>query len=134
MDIAKAQIKDSFDAGIKAGLGEARLNADQQAILDDYKGKIVALLQDSFDWAKFEPAAIDAYSRTFSQKEIDGMLAFYRSETGRAVLEKIPALTQAMMQNVQNQMRAMLPQVAQLREEMLTRIKEHATKEGPASP
>ena len=134
LEIAKAQIKESVDTGIRAGLGDRPLNADQQRTLDEFKSKMVDLIQGQFDWAKFEPSLIDAYTHTFSQKDIDAMLAFYRSDAGKAVLEKIPALTQAMMQNVQAQMRTLAPQLAQLRQEMFAKIKGDASKATPGAP
>ena len=40
-------------------------------------------------------AATQAYARQFSKAELDGMLAFYRSPAGQAVLRKEPAVAAA---------------------------------------
>ena len=34
------------------------------------------------------------YAETFTQEEVDGLLAFYRSPAGVALLEKMPQVTQ----------------------------------------
>ena len=54
-----------------------------------------------------------ATPRTFTRRQrlpiIQGMLAFYRTPAGQAVIEKMPLVMQNTMQAVQERMGAMMP-------------------------
>ena len=55
---------------------------DEKPILDKYYSKMTSIMKEEMSWEKIEPAVIDIYERNFSDKEIDDMLAFYRTESG----------------------------------------------------
>jgi len=50
------------------------------------------LVKEELNWATFEPMMVEVYRNTFSQHEVDGMLTFYRSEAGQAVIAKLPTV------------------------------------------
>lgn len=45
-------------------------------------------------WASVRPDVMKIYQGTFLQEEVDGMIAFYRSPPGIAVVEKLPTVMQ----------------------------------------
>ena len=85
----------------------AQAEAAMTKILDLTKGLV----------EKLRPEMVKAYSDTFSEEEIDGMLAFYQSPAGRALLEKTPALTGKMMTLMQTQMTQLLPEILRISKE-----------------
>lgn len=54
----------------------------------------VEAMRDQFKvvWAKIRPQYVRLYADTFSDEEIDGLLTFYQSPAGRAMVEKMPEL------------------------------------------
>jgi hypothetical protein len=44
---------------------------------------------------------VPSYSETFSQEEVDGLIAFYQSPAGKAYVEKMPTLLQKTMGQMQ---------------------------------
>src|SRR5262249_30712907 len=63
---------------------------EQRAKLQELQSKILALIKTQMSWEKMRPAYVKACNETFSEEEIDGMLAFYESPAGRAMQEKMP--------------------------------------------
>ena len=129
LDSIHAQVDASLEAGMKAGLGDTKLTPSQQKIMDDMRRKMGALLQDELSWEHFEPLIVDVYRQSFSQKEVDGMLAFYRSEAGRAVIAKMPHAMEITMKRTQQMVADMNPKMQKIIAEMLEAIKADAEQQ-----
>ena len=57
------------------------------------------------------------YAETYSQDEIDGLIAFYGGPLGAALISKMPQLLNRSIQLMQERMAPMLQQVAQVTKE-----------------
>jgi uncharacterized protein len=88
------QTYDQLDGMIEKSMDEAMAGkkgtAEQQKLTGEMRAKMVELIRTELGWEKLEPAYIKLYASTFSQAEIDGMNAFYKSEAGQAVIAKMP--------------------------------------------
>ena len=51
------------------------------------------------------------YSDAYSEKEVDGILAFYRSPAGRAMLAKTPELTEGSIAISKQRMEELSPKI-----------------------
>jgi uncharacterized protein len=76
--------------------------------------KILDLVKARISWEKMRPQYVKLYAETFSDEEIGGMLAFYGSPAGRAMLEKMPALVTKIMEVAQGQMKDVLPEIQRI--------------------
>ncbi|MDR2209269.1 MAG: DUF2059 domain-containing protein [Azoarcus sp.] len=73
------------------------LDARQQKVIEDMENKMLALIQKEFSWERQEALHIRLYQETFSKKELDGLLSFYKTATGQAIANKFPLLTRKTM-------------------------------------
>src|SRR5256885_11583611 len=105
----------------------------QQKILDDMGRQIGSLVKAELNWPAIEPLMIDVYRNTFSQHEVDGMLAFYRSEAGQAVIAKLPTAMQQSMTGIQSHAQALTPKIVQLEKDTAAQLKAAADPQ-PAAP
>ncbi len=121
------------DAMVQASLNKApadeSLTPQQRKILDDMRARMLALLHEELSWATYEPLFLDVYARSFSQQEVDGMLAFYRSDAGRAVIAKMPLVLRNTLQLVQSRMEPLRARLKQLSDEAIAELK--ATRTTP---
>jgi hypothetical protein len=108
---------------MKNALSGRKINPMQQKIIDDMRSKINALFKEQMKWDALEPAFVDIYRRSFSQQEIDGMLLFYKSETGRAVVTKMPVVMQHAMRFTQNLMSDLLQKIQDMQMETIELLK-----------
>ncbi len=90
---------------------------EQQAKAKEMTGKIMDLVKARMSWDKLRPQYAKAYDETFSTEEIDGMLSFYQSPAGRAMLEKMPQLISKTMTIAQSQMADILPEIQRISKE-----------------
>jgi len=62
---------------------------------------------------------VKAYDETFSDEEVDAILAFYETPAGRAMVAKTPALLAKSVSIVQSQMGDLTPDIERLAKEIL---------------
>ena len=126
----------NMDAYMKQTLdqvGKGReLNARQQGIVDQYRTDIVSIMKDALSWQELEPGMVAIYQRTFSQKEIDDMIAFYSSPSGQSVANKLPLVSQEMAAGMQKRMVPIIERMQQAAREMAAKLK--AAEDAPAQP
>lgn len=58
-----------------------------------------------------EPEILKIYDKHFTEKEVDDMLAFYRTETGKSILKKMPDVMQESMMISQSFVQVLLPKL-----------------------
>jgi uncharacterized protein len=126
------QLDDAVGASIQQALANEPLNDRQRQILEDSGHKIVRMVSDEMNWAALEPQMLGVYRSTFTQSEVDGMLRFYRSPTGQAVVDKLPATMQQMTQLAQQRFQALLPRIKQVQSDTLAQVR--AAADPAASP
>ncbi len=95
---------------------------EQRKIIDDMQERTLALFREEFTWESLEPVLIDTYVHTFTQHEIDGMLAFYKSDVGKAAIAKMPSAMQSSMQAVQARMAGLQVKLQQLQRDTYEKL------------
>ena len=118
------QMDGMLEQSLKQSLGDKPLNEEQQKLAAEMRAKIVELMHTVMDWDKLEPTYIKLYTETFSQSDIDGILKFYKTPAGGALLKKMPLLMQNIMQMVTAQMQELMPKLRPLVEDYTNRILE----------
>jgi hypothetical protein len=89
-----AQIRAQMQLGILQQLfGSKPLPTDKKKELDEFRTNLGNVISDALSWEKLKPDFVKIYMEAFSEPEIDGMLAFYKSPVGQAMVAKTPALT-----------------------------------------
>ncbi|WP_186332267.1 DUF2059 domain-containing protein [Bordetella genomosp. 13] len=122
------QIVQQMNASINANL-QQRLNQqtltpaqrkDTERILADFSQKLTAMVAQEVTGPAYMQDVASVYRETFSQAEIDSLIAFYQTPTGKLVIEKMPvvaqkttALTMQRMPQLQQKVQALAQQTVQ---------------------
>ena len=83
----------------------------QQRVLDTLPVKFEAIFREEMAWPKLRALYLSIYQETLSQEEIDGMIAFYETPAGKAMIEKLPIVMSRTMTRVQAMMPPMMERV-----------------------
>jgi uncharacterized protein len=113
-----ATMKQMFDQ-IKTSLRPPGVAPEQQAKFQETQSRIFDLMRTRLSWEKMRQQYVKIYSETFTDKEIDGILALYESPAGRAFTEKMPTMVPKMLSFVQAQMSDLMPEIQRISREGL---------------
>ena len=109
--------------GMKQAVQGQSLSAEQQRLLDALPAKFIAVMRDEMNWQKMKPLYIQLYQDTFEQEEVDGMLAFYASPAGQAVVNKMPVVLQKSVAISQSLMASFIPKMRAAIDEAMAEAK-----------
>ncbi len=121
------QMTERMKASAAEQASSMNMNAAQKAIYDDYQQKVSQLLTDTVSWDKMKPVMIQVYSETYTDEELDGILNFYRSPAGQAMVAKSPQLMSKTMTLMVQQMSTLQPQIQQLTKDFAAQMQKSAT-------
>lgn len=94
LDQMMNMMKQQAIAATNAQLSSKGASPDLKARADALQKQIFDFIESQLSWTALEPGFIDMYDQAFTEDEIDGMLTFYKSPAGIAMINKTPELTQ----------------------------------------
>ena len=116
MDQGFKQVLERAQATIKAQTTRQVTVAADKAALEE---KISPILAQQLNWETLKPQYVKVYAGTYTEEELDAILAFYKSPAGQAWFAKSPAvgekarqITQKAIQDAQSQVRKVADQAA----------------------
>ena len=117
----------NMDSIMRQSMNEAlkgqKLTPEQQKFIDAAPAKFARVMREEMSWEKMRPLYVQIYRESFTQDEIDGLIAFYRTPAGDALVKKMPAVMQKSMVIVQSRMRPMLEKMKEAMDEALAEAK-----------
>ncbi len=91
---------------------------------------MMTAMKEVLDWNKLEPMYVRVYQKSFTQEEVDGLIAFYRTPAGQALINKMPVVMQNMMTEVQQMMHPMMQAMKRMQQEVVAEIQAVKKKSG----
>lgn len=113
----RGQVDSLMDRSIQASLDGKQPNEKQKAAIEKMKKRTIALLNDELAWQRFKPMTVRLYKETFTEEELQGMLKFYKSPAGQALINKMPTLLRKTMMEVQKMTADMAPKMNQIEQD-----------------
>jgi hypothetical protein len=126
LDQVYGQLESMYSGSMQQALGD-QMTAEDEARMQRFAARMTALMKKEMGWDVLVPMYVEIYGKSFTEDEIQGMLAFYRTPAGQAVIDKMPLVMQGTMQAVQARVGAMMP-------EMQKMISEELKQDAPPAP
>lgn len=101
-----------------------------QKEIDKGRSEALAMMKDLLDWSKLEPLYVRVYQKSFSQQEVDGMVAFYKTPAGQAVIGKMPAVMQNTMDEMQQMMAPVMQKIQKMQQDVVAEMKAEGKNKG----
>ncbi len=92
------------------------MTAEQRAKAGDLQEKMLTLVAANLNKAK--PALAKVYTDTYTEDELDGILAFYKSPAGKAFIQKMPEVMQRSMPVMMQMIGDLQPELKKMMDEM----------------
>ena len=101
-----------------------------QEDIDQRRAELLVMMKELLDWKKLEPMYVRIYQKTFTQPEVDGMIAFYKTPAGQAVMSKMPAAMQNTIDEMQSAMGPVMQKMQQMQQDVVAKIKAENKNKG----
>lgn len=111
------QMVDSMQKMQTEQLAKIVLPPEARASAAEVQRQTVAMVQRMLNWETLKPRFIELYAATYTEPELDGILAFYKSPAGRAMLDRMPQLMEGAMKISQDAVNALVPEMNKIIEE-----------------
>jgi hypothetical protein len=118
----RAQFDSLMNKTVQQALQGRTPTPRQQQAIQNMKNRMVAVMQGELAWEKLEPMYLRLYKESFSEDEIAGMLSFYKTPAGQAVIHKMPVLAQKTMLEVQKMVSGVSPQMQKIQEQFVAEM------------
>ena len=99
-------IEASAQASMRQTVAQQNMGKIQEKAYADWVANTVAKLKQEMSVENLQAIYIESYRKVLTQQEVDGMIAFYSSETGKAVVAKMPVIMQQIAETMQRRMQA----------------------------
>jgi hypothetical protein len=90
------------------------LTPEQTKQSEELQSKLVTILTNALSWEKIKPIYVKLYADTYTEQEMDGIIAFYKSPAGEAMLAKTPVIMTKSNELVQQLMATAMPEIQKL--------------------
>ena len=117
-----AQMDKMMDSMVQQSLKGKQLNQAQKNAINNMKSKMSSLFRTEYTWEKFEPTLRKIYKNSFTQEEVNGMISFYKTPSGQALIKKMPAVMQNTMVYMQSSIQALTPRMEKIQQEFIAEI------------
>jgi hypothetical protein len=101
-------------------------SAEAKALSASITKKVIPILRDQLSWGNLRKVYIPIYRESFTQEEIDGLIAFYSSPAGNALVVKMPIVAQKSMAATQQLIVPMMQQMQKAVAEATAEMKKPA--------
>ncbi|WP_419805516.1 DUF2059 domain-containing protein [Terriglobus sp.] len=90
-------------------LVQTATSPEQKKITQDYLDQMGTIAQKGASWDTVHPKLVALYMQAFTEPELDGILAFYKTPPGQALIAKTPELSGKTIETLQSTVSAMEP-------------------------
>lgn len=133
-----ANVHNQVEQAMKSSMAQTfkaqKLDASAQKLAEDLAKRISDDLQEELSWEKLKPIYVQVYTETFTQEEIDGLIAFYQSPAGKAFVAKMPVVMQKSMVLMQQRMGPVIQKMQKTIHDTVEQAKAEQQKAEAAAP
>jgi hypothetical protein len=130
VDSVMSQMDNLMEQTIAQATKGQQVSAKVQKDIDRRRAELAGIMKELLDWKKLEPMYVRIYQKTFTQPEVDGMIAFYKSPAGQAVITKMPSAMQTTIDEMQGTMGPVMQKMQQMQQDVVAEIKAENKNKG----
>jgi len=104
---------------------------EAKAKVEAFEQQLQQATEAQIGWKVLEPEYLDLYVKTYTEPELDGILTFYKSPAGQAILTKGSELNAQSVQLIQARMTILQPQLQKVAQDFVQSAKPAATQPPP---
>jgi len=115
---AMAMMLNQAKSGMLQKMLDVTPTPEQTRANDELQDKLAAILTKALSWEKLKPAYVKLYASAYTEEELDGIVAFYKSPAGQALVSNSPLIMAKASEIVQQQLASAMPEIQKLLKEV----------------
>ena len=128
IDTMKLQVQAMVRTSSKQAMQGQTMTPEKQAVLDRMQAKMEAALNEMLNWDSLQAMYLRTYRASFTQDELDGMMSFYKTPAGMAMIKKMPVVMHNVMGEMQGMMKPMQEKMQEIQRETVQELKDLPAK------
>jgi hypothetical protein len=124
LDIIKKDIESSTQASVRRAFAGETLSERQENILAEMGAQAAAIFKEDLGAESLERDFVEIYRKALTQPEVDGLIAFYKTDAGKALLVKMPAVSQQTIRITLARLQGLTPKLNVMQSEIIRRMRE----------
>jgi hypothetical protein len=125
-----AQLDGAMKQAIQQATQGEQVPASIQQDIDKRQAQMIVAMKETLDWNKLEPVYVHVYQKSLTQQEVDGLIAFYKTPSGQAVLKKMPVIMQNAVNETQQLMQPLVEQLRTMQQDVRAEVQAEKDKKG----
>lgn len=134
MDQLMSGVKKQVQQITESMPGADQATPEQKKQIVDFQQRVMDTVNQKIGWKALEPDFINLYAGTYTEEELDGIIAFYKSPVGQKMMEKTPELMTKSTQIAQQKMSELQPVLNQMVQDFMKQMAASMGKPAQASP
>ena len=115
-----------FEQAIDAKNLTPEKRKEAERFMKIFSAKFSKIMDDEMSWDRLKGDYMRIYRESFSQKEVDDLIAFYESPTGQDFVKKMPLVMQKSMVLMKQRMVPMMQKIQQAAQETAAEYKQES--------
>jgi hypothetical protein len=107
---------------------------DQETKAVEFEKQAGQLIDTQLGWEVMKTALTDIYTKAFTEEQLDGIITFYKTPAGTALLDNMPAVNTQVQQFGSAHLTALQPQLKDLFENFRKNVTAAAPASKPDAP
>lgn len=111
------------------------ITPEQKPLLEKFYTKMFDVMKEELSWNKMKEDFIQLYLSNFTEAEINDLIAFYETPSGKKYIEKTPVILKESLTITQKYTLNMMPKIQKLVDDLTAQLSgnDEASDEQPAS-
>lgn len=130
IDTVRAQVDAMVKTSSQQALQGKAITPERQAILDRMRTKMEGVIDEMLSWDTLQSVYLRTYRASFTQHELDGIIKFYKTPAGHAMIKKMPVVMQNVMGEMQGLLHPMQQRMQEIQRETLQELEGLPAKDG----
>jgi len=124
IDIVKQNMQLATQTAVRRVFRDQALSEKQEKILSEVSAQVAAMFKEEKIEEALDQVYIDIYRKSLTQQEVDGLNTFYKSDAGKALIEKMPSITLQTIEITLRQIEPLVPKLNIIEQEIIRRMKD----------
>ena len=130
LDTITAQMDQLMEQMLQQVIQSQPVSPDVKKQIEAGRAEARSMVKELLTWSKLEPMYLRVYQKSLTQKEVNDLIAMYKTPGAQVLMNKMPTLMQNTMSEMQPLMQPVIEKMQRTQQEIAAKIEAEKNKQG----